>query len=314
MKISYSAPGKVILSGEHSVVYGKPALVSAINLLLTFTIYLRSYKDSKQDGEIMFSSHKVKEYLKKQNIKFVDKPFDYKIESEIPVGRGLGSSAALSVTTVAAFLEFYIGKEFDKKIVNNLAFQIEKYFHTNPSGVDNSASCFGGLILYKKNAPFNKLNLEIPKNFQNKLFLIDSGKPEETTGEMVKLVKSVISNQLKSVESVESVKTVFNRIENETEKILDAIENKNVDEFKESIFKNEKLLEELDVISEKTKKLLKELSQFGVGKTTGAGGKKEGSGFILFYADDKEKLINYLDERKIKYYKFEPDSKGLIRI
>src|SRR3989338_7200902 len=54
MKISYSAPAKVILSGEHAVVYGKPALVSAINLRLIFTISSRSSKDGRLDKEILF--------------------------------------------------------------------------------------------------------------------------------------------------------------------------------------------------------------------------------------------------------------------
>src|SRR3972149_7972808 len=111
MKISYSAPAKVILSGEHAVVYGKPALVSAINLRLKFTVtnLARSCQDCNSDKEIFFISNKVKQFLTEQKIKFIDRLFDYKIESEIPIGRGLGSSAALSVASVASFLEFYTG-------------------------------------------------------------------------------------------------------------------------------------------------------------------------------------------------------------
>jgi len=253
--------------------------------------------------EINFISDEVKKYLIIQKIKYVDKPFNYKIESEIPLGRGLGSSAALSVASVASFLEFYTGKQFDKKIINDIAFEIEKHFHSNPSGVDNSASCFGGLILYQKKVSLKKLNDKISKNIEKNLLLIDSGKPEETTGEIVE-----------SVESVKSVETLLNNIENETNNILSAIEKENVDQFKNSLFVNEKLLEELGIVSDRTKKLLKELSKFGVGKVTGAGGRKKGSGFILFYTDQIDKLINYLIKRKIIYHKFIPDNIGLKRI
>jgi len=305
VKIIYSAPAKAILSGEHAVVYGKPALATAINLRLKFIVtkLARSYKDSKSMKEINFISDEVKKYLIIQKIKYVDKPFNYKIESEIPVGRGLGSSAALSVASVASFLEFYTGKQFDKKIINDIAFEIEKHFHSNPSGVDNYASCFGGLILYQKKVSLKKLNDKISKNIEKNLLLIDSGKPEETTGEIVE-----------SVESVKSVETLLNNIENETNNILSAIEKENVDQFKNSLFFNEKLLEELGVVSDRTKKLLKELSKFGVGKVTGAGGRKKGSGFILFYTDQIDKLINYLIKRKIIYHKFIPDNIGLKRI
>lgn len=309
MKISYSAPAKVILSGEHAVVYGKPALVSAINLRLKFTILERSLQNSKLNKEINYISYEVKKYLANQKIKFEDKPFSYEIKSEIPVGRGLGSSAALSVASVASFLEFYTGRKFDKKIINNLAFEIEKYFHSNPSGVDNSASCFGGLILYQKKISLEKLNYRVSKNIEKNLLLIDSGKPEETTGEMVKSVESV-----ESVKSVESVRSVIDRIEIETNNILNSIEKENVDQFRNSIVANEKLLEDLGVVSDETIKLLNDLSKFGVGKVTGAGGKKTGSGFILFYTNNKEKLIDYLNDKKIKYYKFMPDSQGLISL
>lgn len=304
MKIAYSAPAKVILSGEHAVVYGRPALVSTINLRLKFIVtnFVRSSKDGKDDKEIFFISKEVKNYLINQKINFTDKRFNFKIESEIPIGRGLGSSAALSVASAAAFLEFYTGQVFKKEIINNLAYEIEKHFHQNPSGVDNSASCFGGLIFYQKNISLEKLNFKIPKKIEEKLFLIDSGKPKETTGEMVSLVRAKISQE------------ILNEIAMSTKKLEESIERKNVNLFQECLVDNEKMLEKLEVVSIKTKKLIAALTKFGVGKVTGAGGYKTNSGYIFFYADKKEKLLNYLNKKKISYNKFAVDNTGLKKL
>jgi len=300
MKISYSAPAKVILSGEHAVVYGKPALVSAINIRLEFSLWEEAVEIN--DKNILFISQKVKDYLRNQKIVFLDKPFNFKIKSEIPIGRGLGSSAALSVTTAAAFLDFYAKKQFKKEIVNNLAFEIEKHFHKNPSGVDNSAVCFGGLILYNKYISLKNLDYKIPKIIEEKLFLIDSGKPKETTGEMVDFVRT------------KAVEKILDEIETTTKKLEESIVKENIDLFKECLTNNENLLEKLEVVSEKTKKLLADLSGFGFGKITGAGGRKTDSGFILFLTEDKEKLVKFLKRKKIDYYQFVQDYQGLKKL
>ena len=173
--ISYTAPAKVILSGEHAVVYGKPALVSALDLRLKFSLtsFVRSYKTGTLPKEIFFIAETVKTYLQKQKIKFEDKSFNFEIISDIPIGRGLGSSAALCVAASASFLEFYIGKKFSKEEINNVAYKAEKYFHRNASGVDVSASCFGGLIYYRKAVEFlnsiSSLNFKIPKKIEENL-------------------------------------------------------------------------------------------------------------------------------------------------
>lgn len=303
MKISYSAPAKVILSGEHAVVYGKPALVSAINLRLKFSLWEEKKRINEKD--VLFISQKVKDYLKKEKIDFVDKPFNFRIESNIPIGRGLGASSALSVAASAAFLNFYNGKRFKKEIINNLAYQIEKYFHQNPSGVDNFAACYGGLILYRKEFNSSNFNFEIPKKIADKLFLIDSGKPKETTGEMVDSVGKFYNR------SPNMIRKIINDIEKVTIKLESSVKNFDVNLFKECLSNNGKMLEKLKVVSEKTKKLLTDLSDFGGGKITGAGGKKTDSGFILFLAEDKEKLVEFLKRKKIDYYQFVQDHQGL---
>lgn len=310
MKIAYTAPAKVILSGEHAVVYGKHALVATINLRLKFSLWEENKDISEKN--ILFISKKVKKYLKDQKIVFLDKPFNFKNDSEIPIGRGLGSSAALSVAVVAAFLDFYTGRQFEKNIVNNLAYQIEKHFHKNPSGVDNSASCFGGMIFYRKKNKLLKniikLDFNIPKLIENKLILIDSGKPKESTAEMVSSVGKFYNKIPKTVNFI------INEIEKTTKNMKISIKKEDSGLFKKCLLDNEKLLEELGVVSEKTKKFFEDLSGFGTGKITGAGGHKTDSGFILFFAEDKEKLEEYLKRKKINYYHLTQDNQGLKKV
>lgn len=304
MKISYSAPGKVIFSGEHAVVYGKPALVCALNRRLKFTLDYHLENGRCQDGNIKFIKNLVAKFL---NQKTKLSQYRYQINSEIPIGRGLGSSAALSTAATACFLNFFSGKSFDKKTINSLAYEAEKKFHQTPSGVDNTTSCFGGLIYYRKEFEFLKnishLPFKIPKEIEERLFLIDSGKPNEKTAEMVGFVKE---NYSKKTEKI------FEEIEKITKRMVLALKEKNQNEFARSIFKNERLLEKLGVVSEKTKNLLYQLKSFGVGKITGAGGKKRGSGYLLFFSQNNKKLTQFLKEKTLSYLKFKPDYQGLI--
>jgi len=309
--ITFSAPAKVILSGEHSVVYGHPALVASIDKRLYFSLSEKDFFNKKEDEKskeiVKLIEKTVVSYLEKNKIAYHQKKYSFKIESEIPVGCGLGSSAAFSVVVTACFLKFLTNKYFPKEEINKLAYQIETYFHQNPSGVDNTASCFGGLIYYRKEFEFLKntsfLNFKIPKNFS--LYLIDSGRPKEKTKEMV---KAVFEKYKKNPSFFENV---FFDIEKTTKKMVLAIKEENKALFQEAILDNEIFLEILGVVSLKTKKLLQKLSSFGVGKITGAGGKSNGSGFILFFAQKEKELISFLEKEKINFLKFAFDDKGV---
>lgn len=318
MKISYLAPSKVILSGEHAVVYGRPALVCAINLRLKFTLKKKSLKEGNyQSGQNRFIDKNVKlaENLTREflNKKFKKNPplsfsFEYQINSKIPIGRGLGSSAAFSCALSAAFLEFFSKKPFEKPIINELAYELEKHFHKHPSGVDNSASCFGGIIYFRKEFDFlktiNHLPFKFPSRIERRLFLIDSGKPKETTADMVDWVKKISSSKKEKI---------FLQMEKVTKRMVISIKENNDEELEKAIFENERLLEKLNVVSKKTISLLKNLHQFGIGKITGAGGRSSGSGFVLFFAKNREKLIDFLKKQQIFYLPFKVDYQGLIR-
>lgn len=304
--VSYSAPAKVILSGEHAVVYGKPALVCAIDRRVKLTVFEGGKK--VKDENISQMAEKVKKFLdKKGDLK--DKKFGFDIDSQVPIGRGLGSSAALSVASVACFLEFFSGKEYPEEMVNNLAYQIEKRFHQNPSGVDNTASCFGGLIYFRREFEFLKsifkLPFKIAKKIERQLYLIDSGKPEESTGEMVKLVGTEYNKRPKKT------KQILQEIESVTKRLVVSVVKEDEEFFKNSLLENQLLLEELEVVSKKTKKLLERLSKFGSGKITGAGGKRGGSGFLIFMVEKKKEFESFCQKNKISYFRFKPTYQGL---
>ncbi len=308
MKITYSAPGKIILSGEHAAVYAKPIVISALNLRLTVTI--EPSNTHHTDKNMDFVASTVKEYLKKQNISFKDRPFKFSIKSEIPQGKNLGSSAAYSVACVAALLHFYTGKQWDKETINKLAYEIEKMFHGKPSGGDNSASCFGGLIFFRKEFEFLKtlssLTIKIPQTFSDHLLIIDSGKPVESTKDMV---MDVVGGRFNK--NPRKMELLFNSIEKVTKRIVMSITTEDIEMFKASIEENEKYLERVGAVSAKTRALLKSLAPYGAGKVTGGGGKKEGSGNILFFAHDKDKLFSHLRKNNIPFLPFHQDFEGV---
>ena len=310
--ISYRAPGKIILSGEHSVVYTKPAFVTAIAYHLRFSIddKFENKIDPKIDRAVRFCEKIVLQYLRKKDPKLKAKDFKYEINSNIPAGRGMGSSAAFCVGTVASLLHFYTGHTHKKEIINSLAYLCEKYFHKMPSGVDVSASCFGGLIFYRKEFEFLKnisaLNFKIPKSFTDRLVLIDTGQPEETTGEMIKIVKDKYNL------NPEKMDEVLADIEKVTKRMVVSIVKEDFSLFTDCLDNNQALLDDLGIVSKKTQKMIKSLSKYGVGKVTGAGGVKDGSGLILFAVKDTK----YISELSKKYslFKIEQDLEGVRKV
>lgn len=308
--IQYSVPGKVILSGEHAVVYGKPALVCAIDKRLSVT-FTPAKNTHYLDAIFPILEQSVMDFLKAKKTLFKETGYSYSVESSISVGRGLGSSAAYCASISAGLLELFTGRQWGKEDINICAYQMEKHFHKNSSGVDTSTSIMGGLLYYRKEFEFLKtissLPIKISKHFIDSLLLIDTGKPSETTGEMVQNVGALFNKESEKTEQI------LSDIEKTTKRIIVSIMKEDALFFKENIRRNELLLEQIGVVSDRTKKLLLQLKKVGVGKVTGGGGKKDASGYVLFFCDDMKKCKKILDEKSISHMPFIPSYKGLIK-
>lgn len=179
MKVKASAPGKVILFGEHSVVYGGSAVVLAIDKKVTVVAELRNDDAIRIDASTLglsglFRGTKytpilgdfrasdklkpivvaVRSFEEKTHVK---KGINLTVTSDLPIAVGLGSSAATAVATVAAINEIY-ETALSSEEISLLALESEKAVHGNPSGIDNTIACYGGGLVYDRQLGTQRLS------------------------------------------------------------------------------------------------------------------------------------------------------------
>ncbi|MFH1722339.1 MAG: mevalonate kinase [Candidatus Altiarchaeota archaeon] len=160
--------GKVILFGEHFVVYdGMPAIVSAIDKSTTAEVNRTSnpgffitdnrhatpgYKENyaKQQKE------SVERMVAEMGLDFSKDGVDIKLAGDLFVAGGIGASAA-SCAAIARALSDEYGLSLSDKQINELALEGDKAYAGNPSGVDNTAAVYGGLIWFQKEPPIMEL-------------------------------------------------------------------------------------------------------------------------------------------------------------
>jgi len=152
--------GKVILFNEHFVVYGLPAIASAIGAKTTASVERRpgsgvelidnrretkGYKSEKFDQQ----KESLDLMLKFMNIDITRNAFKITLAGDLIAASGVGASAASCAAIARAFSgELSLNYSDDK--VNEVAYEGEKGYHGTPSGIDNTAATFGGLIWYKR--------------------------------------------------------------------------------------------------------------------------------------------------------------------
>jgi mevalonate kinase len=250
-----SAPGKIILFGEHSVVYGRHALVSAINL--------RCRVEARKSGDFRiisplgltgldfdvhpYVSFAIKRFSELKKINGVE----LVIRSDIPIASGLGSSAAVTVATLKALSEEFEFTLSDEEIFE-LAKKVELDVQGRASGIDPFISTFGGAWIFPE-----REKVELPFDF----FVFRLW--ERSTKFMV-----------------EKVAKLRQRHSEVLEKIFDAIDaialkapKCGPEDFEELIHINQSLLRAIGVSSPEIDELISRLEKEGFRvKLTGAGG------------------------------------------
>lgn len=162
---SASAPGKIILFGEHAVVYGRPAIAVPVHDLRAQAVITRL--DDAEPNSILIEASDIQisariedlgeEDLLRQSVQLIldtlevntFPSFELRISSEIPIASGLGSSAAVNVAMLRA-LALFFERELSLEFQSKLTYQIERLYHGTPSGIDNTVVTYEKPIFFRR--------------------------------------------------------------------------------------------------------------------------------------------------------------------
>lgn len=303
------APGKLILSGEHAVVYGQPALVTAINRnaqaivttghsnLVSFDLTdlresnsftLRALQELKNrivknyrmflNGELSIRDvlYKPVELFEFTFITILDalhltlgNGVNIQLQSNIPIGCGLGSSAA-TILSVLRGMGHYFRVEFRPEWYYRYSLEVENLQHGHSSGVDPYISLHGGCVRFQQGQA-QKIPLpRIP------MFLIHTGVPATSTGECVADVRRRLENS-----------AIWNDFGAVTLDIEASLACNDLKAIQRGVRENHKLLAAIGVVPERVRQFVAEVEQWGgAAKICGAGavGGDQG-GMVLVVAE-----------------------------
>ena len=254
---------KIILIGEHSVVYGYPAIAIPLKKIEIECAIEEAksnffYDETDTLSVAIFTALK---YLKKENVKI-----KYKITSQIPQKRGMGSSAAVSIAAIRAIFN-YFGENLEDELLEKLVNMAEIVAHKTPSGLDAKTCLSDKAIRFVKNKGFSYIDL----NLDVYLVIADTG-IYGNTGEAIQNVKNLGSKAELSLKKLgrltdEMTRILTGNIENKEEKI------KKISKIGEIMTAANTELGKLNITIEKTELFVKTAIENGA-----AGAKISGGG------------------------------------
>ena len=270
MTVEAFAPGKLILMGEHAVVYGHPALAMAVDRGMH--VRLRSRPGATGVDHSFADDPRLNEALRSV---LPATGVGVEIESTLPIGRGMGSSAALAVALGRASLRLE-GNTVTPEAVNERAFAVERIFHGQPSGIDHTVSMRGGALLYKRtdNGPeFERFELpDLP------IVVIDSG----SAGNTAHMVASV-------AERIQEARPYLDQISELLLNTKTALRTGDLDAIGQAWHENHWLLRAVGVSTPTLDRMVRVATESGAtgAKLAGAGG----GGVVIALAPNPEPLL-----------------------
>ena len=310
------APSKVILFGEHSVVYGYPALASAINLKtyvkLTETVGKTVIFSEPLSMKWAYGEKTPLEFKPLERIiRIVEDRYNIDlsrglkldISSEVRPGSGLGSSASVAAALGGALL-YYTKNKVSLEELNYLAYEAEKVAHGTPSGIDNTVAVNGGIIKFVRtdNGPLIE-KIRIPRDIP--LIVVDTGMGKSTK-QAVSKVRELLNKEY------EIVKRIFEGIGNIVERIWNDFNNKILDlrRIGQLMNINHGLLSAIGVSNSRIEEIVHFAREKGAlgAKLTGAG--LGGYVLVLPSEDNIEEIYSALKNRYKRVLKVAIYNKG----
>jgi mevalonate kinase len=167
-----SGYGKVILFGEHFVVYNVPSIVSAIDKVTTATVERSSGKgwtleDNRpatpgyKEEKLQQQRDSIERILRAAGVDTTRNPIKITLGGDLIAASGIGASAA-SCVALARALSDEFGLGFSDDEINEIAYEGERAYHGTPSGVDNTAATYGGLLWFVRGKPIERISIKRP--------------------------------------------------------------------------------------------------------------------------------------------------------
>jgi len=312
LKSIASAPGKIILFGEHFVVHGTKAILAAIDKRVTVTSSFTENKTIKVNSELgtlevpISSSHEEAKSEFKPFIYLANKMInshqdvnglEITIDSDIHIGVGLGSSSACCIAATASI--FGLFKEISSEEILKMSIEAEKTIFPDTSGADCTVCAYGGIIEYdkingsKKNTDASNLNL----------LIANSMIPHSTKRSVGKVSKFKEDDEDR-----------FSQLCVLETKLIDevnlALKNKDLITLGLKMSENQKYLEEIQVSNDTLRYMISSLKEISLGaKITGAG---DGGCIIALVKDENMDKVTALLPKDKEYFSAKIDTKGVV--
>ena len=292
-----SAPGKIILFGEHAVVYGRPALAVPVTQVHADVEVSESSRagiwidapdvDLHAELNTLPSDHPLAAVI--HNFLFFSRvsPFpnlEIKITSTIPVASGLGSGAAVTIALTRALSSFLLYAITDEE-VNAFAYEIEKLHHGTPSGIDNTVITYAKPVYFVKGHPIETFRVGRPFT----IVIGDTGvsaPTKESVGDVRKLWESDKSSWEK----------IFNEVGEISNTARMSMENGIWEVLGDLMNANHELLQKMTVSSPELDKLVAIARNAGALGAKMSGGGRGGNMIALVLPEMAESVSRALKE------------------
>ena len=312
MKSIASAPGKIILFGEHFVVHGTKAILAAIDKRITVTSVFTNtgtLKVNSQLGTLEVPISSLYEEVKSEFRPFVYlankiinsnqnvNGLEVTINSDIPIGVGLGSSSACCVAAAASISELF--KELSSEEILNISIEAEKTIFPDTSGADCTVCTYGGMIEYEQFTGTKKIDNPSDLN----LVIANSMIPH-TTKNSVERVSKFKENDEERFSQLCDLETKL------IDEVIIAMKNNDATTLGLKMSENQKYLEEIQVSNDTLRNMISSLNEISLGsKITGAG---DGGCIIALVKDENVDQIPALLGKDKECFSAKIDTKGVV--
>jgi len=309
LKSIASAPAKIILFGEHFVVHGTKAILAAIDKRVTVTSTFTDNKTIKVNSQLgtievpISSSH--------EEVKSEFRPFVYlankivnseqnvsgleiTIDSDIPIGVGLGSSSACCVAATASISELF--NELSSEEILKMSIEAEKTIFPDTSGADCTVCTYGGMIEYPSVE-------KIDNTFDLNLLIANSMIPHNTKNSVEK-VNKFKENDEKRFSQLCDLETKL------IDEVITTMKNNDGTTLGLKMTENQKYLEEIQISNDTLRDMISSLKEISLGtKITGAG---DGGCIIALVKDENMDKVPALLPNDKEYFSAKIDTKGVV--